>query len=72
MKDTHSKPTRPQLELHFHQNPACHAGRRRAGRPGLARWWFAQMRHAVDRATDWHAAPPARPEQTFLELARSH
>jgi hypothetical protein len=30
------------------------------------------MRRAVDRAADWQAAPPARPEQTFFELARSH
>jgi hypothetical protein len=40
-------------------------GRRRA----RARWWFEQMHAVVDRALDWSAAPPARPEQTCLSLA---
>jgi hypothetical protein len=34
--------------------------RRRANR---ARWWFAQMRRAVDSALDWQPAPPVPPER---------
>lgn len=43
-------------------------GQRRRHR---ARWWFSQMRSVVDRALDWEPAPPARPEQIYLILARN-
>ena len=42
----------------------------RPARPGRARWWFSQMRQVVNSALDWKPAPPARPEQTYLTLAR--
>ena len=29
-------------------------------------WWFQRMRQIVDRAWDWQARPPARPEQIWL------
>ena len=38
----------------------------RQRRVSRAKWWFAQMRRAVDKAVDWQPAPPARPEQTWL------
>ncbi len=38
----------------------------RQRRVNRAKWWFAQMRRAVDKAVDWQPAPPARPEQTWL------
>jgi hypothetical protein len=41
--------------------------RRRANR---ARWWFAQMRRAVDSALDWQPAPPVPPEQTWFDHPR--
>lgn len=31
-----------------------------------ARWWFDRMRHVVDRASDWHTAQTAPPEQILL------
>jgi hypothetical protein len=34
-----------------------------------ARWWFGQMRRAVDAAMEWRPSPPARPAQVYLELA---
>ena len=34
-------------------------GRRRHAR---ARWWFGQMRQAVEQAQDWPPAPPKRAE----------
>jgi hypothetical protein len=60
-----------QLELSF-ETPALPFGRlgRRDRRLARARWWFAQMHVVVDRALDWSPAPPARPEQTCLSLAR--
>jgi len=60
-----------QIEIDFTEPPIlCSRGR---GQPRLtrARWWFAQMRRVVDQAWDWNAEPRARPEQTYLELARS-
>jgi hypothetical protein len=29
-------------------------------------WWFRRMRQIVDRAFDWQAAPPPRPEQIWF------
>ena len=38
----------------------------RQRRVSRSRWWFAQMRRAVETALDWQPAPPARPEQTWF------
>ncbi|MBI1842421.1 MAG: hypothetical protein HYR88_16410 [Verrucomicrobia bacterium] len=40
-------------------------GQRRRHR---ARWWFQQMRLAVDKAMDWKPVPPPRPEQIYMPL----
>lgn len=42
---------------------SLHHRRRRVNR---AKWWFAQMRRAVDAACVWQPARAARPEQTWL------
>jgi hypothetical protein len=45
---------------------------RRASRPcrvPRARWWFSQMRRAVDQAVEWTPAAAARTEQIHLPLA---
>jgi hypothetical protein len=39
---------------------------RRQQKINRARWWFTQMRRAVDSALDWQPSPPARPEQTWF------
>ncbi len=57
-----------QLELGFH-NPTLRITVRRS-RTARARWWFQQMRHAVDSAIDWRPQPPGRPEQIQLIPAR--
>ncbi|MBI5802631.1 MAG: hypothetical protein HZA92_18150 [Verrucomicrobia bacterium] len=58
-----------QMELTLAaQAPAFHRAMRRQRRQPSARWWFDQMRKAVDEAMDWQPAPPARPEQTSLFL----
>ncbi|MCU0771496.1 MAG: hypothetical protein MUE94_06975 [Verrucomicrobia bacterium] len=53
-----------QLELGLAQNTLRITVRR--ARPHRARWWFQQMRQAVDSAIDWHSQPPGRPEQIQL------
>ena len=59
-----------QLELTFDSSAAFRPRiTHRQGRQSRARWWFAQMRAAVDRALDWKPAPAARPEQAYLTLA---
>ena len=40
--------------------------RRRETRVARARWWFAQMREAVAKATDWSAVTPPPPEQIWI------
>lgn len=50
--------------------PRCRPHVRRR-RPASARWWFDQMRRAVDQAMDWSPAPSARAEQAHLPLAAS-
>ena len=59
-----------QIELSFDATCHFHPAIRRQRRQGRARWWFQQMRTVVDRAFDWHPAPPARPVQIYLSLAR--
>jgi hypothetical protein len=39
---------------------------RRQKKINRARWWFAQMRRAVDNALEWQPEPPVRPEQTWF------
>ena len=34
-----------------------------------AKWWFKQMRRAVDCALDWQPAPDARHEQVHMKLS---
>jgi len=61
-----------QMEIDFAEpRIPCSRGHRQA-RLTRARWWFTQMRRVVDQAWDWNVGPPARPEQIYLELARSH
>ncbi len=52
-----------QLELTIPKN-LCRARRRNARQ--RAALWFERMRQIVDRAIDWHSAPPPRPEQIAL------
>ena len=59
-----------QLELSFETSARFGQMPQRNRRLARARWWFAQMHVVVDRALDWSPAPPARPEQTCLSLAR--
>jgi hypothetical protein len=47
------------------------AGSRRQRHLNRALWWFQQMRHVVDLATDWQPAPPPRPEQTWFTQVES-
>lgn len=42
----------------------------RQNRVRRTRWWFAQMRRAVNDAVAWQPAPPARPEQTWFNDGR--
>ena len=53
-----------QLEMSFGGARGCASPRQR--RLSRAQWWFQRMRQVVDGARDWQAAPPARPEQTWL------
>jgi hypothetical protein len=59
-----------QIELSFDASCRFQPVIRRQRRPGRAQWWFQQMRAVVDRALDWQPAPPPRPEQIYLTLAR--
>lgn len=62
-----------QLEITlpiFKAAPRCRPQLRRR-RPASARWWFDQMRRAVDQAMDWTPTPSARAEQAHLPLAAS-
>ena len=52
-----------QLEMSFEQSIALRPVTRRQRRMTHARWWFTQMRQAVDRAWDREPAPPAGREQ---------
>lgn len=59
-----------QMEMTFEGPVLFRRVMRRQRRLTRARWWFGQMRSVVDCALDWKPAPPARPEQTHLTLAR--
>ena len=58
--------TNEQMELTFNASRACPSTERPHRRMTRARWWFQQMREAVDRAVDWKPVPPARPEQIYF------
>ena len=64
---------RAQLDLSLNGATPCErpAWRRRQLLRSRAAWWFQQMRRAVDSAVEWRPAPPARPEQTTLDLRRT-
>jgi hypothetical protein len=38
--------------------------------PRRARWWFTQMRSAVDRAMDWKPRPTPPSHQVYMALHR--
>ena len=61
-----------QLEISFETNGRACRPLRSQQRRNRARWWFHQMRAVVDSAFDWSSAPPARPEQIYLTLARKN
>ena len=71
MREKRLNMQKQQIEIDFN-DPRIPCSRvRRRPRFTRAQWWFAQMRRVVDQAWDWNPGPPARPEQTYLELARS-
>ena len=47
---------------------SLHHRQRRVSR---AKWWFAQMRRAVDTACVWQPVPAARPEQIWFKGQRA-
>jgi hypothetical protein len=59
-----------QMEIRFDEAQRVCPRRRAPARPRVAQWWFARMRQVADQAWDWRAGPPARPQQTYLTLAR--
>jgi len=61
---------RQQIELSFDASCRFQPAIRRCRRQSRAQWWFNRMRAVVDRALDWQPAPPPRPEQIYLTLAR--
>jgi hypothetical protein len=63
---------RRQLEINFAAPALLPAAPRRQRRITRARWWFERMRQTVDQAWDWSSGPPARAEQTRLDLAATH
>lgn len=44
---------RRQLEMRLECAMGSRRGVRHRRRPNRARWWFEQMRRAVDEAADW-------------------
>ena len=61
---------RPQMELHLDGTPTPRPAVRRQRQLANARWWFDQMRQAVDSACEWKPTPSARLEQAYLTLPR--
>lgn len=64
--------TTQQLELGFNGTQTRIFGRRREQRMARAKWWFAQMRAAVENAMDWQDESCPRPEQTWIPGANRH
>jgi len=46
---------REQMELHLVTSQCPRPTRRQSLSPARARWWFEQMRLAVDRAVEWQS-----------------
>src|SRR5262249_13918035 len=61
--------TRQQMELTFDASGSFRPAIRRQRRLRRARWWFEQMRQAVDRALDRDTAI-ARPEQIYFQISK--
>ncbi len=67
-----SSATAPQLELRLDAardnagQPSRQSNSSRQRRRTRAQWWFQRMRQIVDRACDWSAAQPPRPEQIWF------
>ena len=60
-----------QLSLSFLASSRLSAAfRRQQMLRSRAQHWFGIMRRVVDSAVEWKPAPPARPEQTSLDLHR--
>jgi hypothetical protein len=59
-----------QMELSFAGTSGGCPRDRRQRRLARARWWFTQMRRAVDEAFHRQSCPPPRPEQVYLSLPR--
>jgi hypothetical protein len=55
-----------QLELSFGNGRGSWRANGRSRRQGRANWWFERMRQIVDRAIDWPAATPPRPQQIWF------
>ena len=64
-----SLPMKNQIEMTFEARCNARPAIQR-GRQARAQWWFNRMRAVVDKAIDWRPLPPARPEQTYLSIAR--
>jgi len=54
---------RQQLEMRFESAAAFRPGSRRGRRQTRARWWFTQMRQAVDNVEGWDVelVEPSKP-----------
>ncbi|MFM2082971.1 MAG: hypothetical protein RL380_1662 [Verrucomicrobiota bacterium] len=64
--------TTNQLELGFNGQRTTNAvALQRQQKLHRAKWWFAQMRRAIDNAVDWQPTPVAPPEQTWFAEARA-
>lgn len=62
--------TNQQLELGLKHRAVRLAARRRESRAARARWWFAQMREAVQNAIALPDAGQPQPEQIWMTGAR--
>jgi hypothetical protein len=54
-----------QLELSLNAKRTRPLNQRRSSRVARAKWWFSQMRQAVENAVDWHEGE-SRDEQIWL------
>jgi hypothetical protein len=60
-----------QLALSFSGFPPLRPGYRQQQKlRAQAKGWFDTMRRIVDNAVEWKPIPPARPQQTALDLRR--
>lgn len=64
------RPVVPDPDMPPRRTNSRPGSRRRPGRTGAARWWFARMREAVRTARDWPVAeePVGATEQIALPL----